>query len=110
MKICILLLSLPRSHTTNLPLLFITATFLGTVSSQTEDGGHRDLPRVPQLALLLTSHTELVSVGPILLEHLDPVVVGVRHNYLLLNSQTKSVWRIELALSWSKLSKLAAVI
>ena len=28
-KICILLLSLPRSQTTNFPLVFITATFLG---------------------------------------------------------------------------------
>ena len=106
-KICILLLSLPRSQTTNFPLLFITATFLDDNSSLGEKQD-RDLPRVPQLTLLLPSHAEVISVGPVLLEHLDPVIVGVGHDDFLLNSETKAVRRVELTLAWSQLTELAA--
>ena len=50
----------------------------------------------------------MISVGPVLLEHLDPVIVGVGHDDFLLNSEAKAVRRVELTLAWSQLTELAA--
>merc|ERR1719233_2698542 len=66
-----------------------------------------NLPGIPQLALLLPRDPELVPVGSILLKHLDPVVVGVSNDNLLLQPKTESMWRVKLAFPWSKLTELA---
>ena len=37
-----------------------------------------------------------------------PVIVGVSHDDLFLNTKTESMWRVELAFTWTELSKLAS--
>ena len=39
--------------------------------------------------------------------HLDPVIIGVRHNDLFLEAETESMRRVELALARAELAKLA---
>jgi len=68
---------------------------------------HRNLARVPQLPFFLAWDAELVAEGPVLLKHLNPVVVRVRHNDLLLKTETEAMGRVELAFAWTQLSKLA---
>ena len=43
-----------------------------------------------------------------LLKHLYSVVVGIRHDDVLLHTQTEAVGRVELAFTWSQLTKLTS--
>jgi len=70
------------------------------------DDGH--FARVPQLTLLFTRHSELVLELARLLEHLNAMVVSVRHYNVLLHTQTEAVGRVELPLAGTQLSKLAS--
>ena len=48
------------------------------------------------------------AIGPVLLEDLDPVVVGVGHDDLLLQAEAELIRRVELSLPLTELPKLAA--
>ena len=65
--------------------------------------------RVKELAISLPDFSELELEVPLLVEDLDPVVVGVSHDDLVLLGDCDPTWLRELALQDSKLSELAVV-
>ena len=156
MKICILDLSLPRSHTTNFPELFITATLitgkyywktchLNCTQSNTNTNRASEIKEnnllhqnevnlawIPELPLLLAWDAKLIAEGAILLKYLkyqinfsnacnidqrndsqqetslpsicqekisylNPVVVCIRNNDLLLKAKAEAMGGVELA-------------
>merc|ERR1712126_137925 len=65
--------------------------------------------RVQELAVPLADFSELELEVPLLVEDLDPVVVGVRHDDLVVLGDCDSTWLRELTLQDAKLSELAVV-
>ena len=62
-----------------------------------------------QLALLLPWDAKLEAIGPVLLEDLDPVVVGVVHDDLLLQAEAEPMRRVELSLPRAMLLNLQRI-
>ena len=64
---------------------------------------------IQQLAVSLANLTELELEVPILVEDLDPVVVGVSHDDLVVLGDCHPTWLCELTLQDTELPKLAMV-
>ena len=62
-----------------------------------------------ELHQMFTWNAKLVLEVSGLLEHLDTMVVGVGHNYVLVHAKAEAMRWIELALSRTKLTKLAPI-
>ena len=65
--------------------------------------------RIQQLAVPLANLAELELEVPILVEDLDPVVVGVGHDDLVVLGDGDPTWLSELTLQDAELSELAVV-
>ena len=73
-------------------------------------GSHHSNPvGVQELAVPLTHLPKLELEVPLLVKHLDTVVVGVGHNDLVVLGDCHSTWLSELTLENTKLSKLAMI-
>ena len=70
---------------------------------------HGHSVRIQQLAISLANLTELELEVPILVEDLDPVVVGVGHDDLVVLGDGDPTWLSELTLQDAELSELAVV-
>ena len=72
-------------------------------------GHHGNSVGIQQLSISLANLTKLELEVSLLVKHLDPVVVGVSHNDLIVFSDSYSAWFSELTLQDTKLTKLAMV-
>ena len=72
-------------------------------------GNHGDSVGVQKLPVPLAHLTKLELKVAVLVEDLDPVVVGVRHDDLVVLGDSNSTWLGELTLKDAKLSKLRSI-
>lgn len=59
---------------------------------------------------MYTRDAKLILELSSLLKDLDTMVICISHNNVLFNTQAKAMWRIELAFSWTQLTKFAPEI
>ena len=69
-------------------------------------GHHSHSVGIQQLAVSLANLAKLELEVAVLVEDLDPVVVGVRHDDLVVLGDSHSTWLRELTFQDAKLSKL----
>jgi len=65
--------------------------------------------RVEQLTVTLSNLTELELEPSLLVEYLDPMIVGIRHNNIVLSIDGDPAWLGELSLEDAELPELAVV-
>ena len=70
---------------------------------------HGHSVRIEQLPVSLPDLSELELEPPLLVKYLDPMVVGVRHYYVILCVDSHAAWLCKLSLKDPKLSELAVV-
>ena len=64
---------------------------------------------VQQLSIPLANFSKLKLESSLLVKYLDPVVIGVGHNYVILSIDCHPTWFSELSLKYSKLTKFTVI-